>query len=294
MNDKALECCRALQRAMLWNDPMKFSTKFLASETQAEDMAEMNLACVSVTGSWNYDLQTEESDTDLKAAYWPTFEQFYDGKFPHVQLQTVQCAGGEFDLSLAPVHELLSHVLKGNLGWVEMLYPRHPEYFWSTMTQLDYCMDRLRVLAPMNAKASVLSALGHARKKMAKLHSYTPSTAQYEDRHGYNLKEACHAVRFVSVASHLLEHGELDFVNHDNMETVRDLKFGRLTEDEARSAWVDAEMYLLNLAFFNGSDKERNWSNRANDLDGYESDEWNHERALFEQHLREVVRTHLR
>lgn len=294
MNDKALECRRALQRAMLWNEPMKFSTNFLASETQAEDMAAMQLACVSVTGSWNYDLQTEESDTDLKAAYWPQFPQFYNGKFPHVSIQTVQCAGGEFDLTLSPVHELLSHVLKGNVGWVEMVYPRKEEYFWSTDSHLDYCVDRLRALAPMNAKASVMSALGHARKKMTGLHHYTPSTAQYEDRHGYNLKEACHAVRFVAVVAHLLKHGELNFVDHDLSEVVKMLKMGKMDEVAARAAWDAAEKLLLDRAFVNGTDKGMQWSKMANEVDAKGSDEWNLEYELFQTHLREVVEFHLR
>ncbi len=168
------------------------------------------------------------------------------------------------------------------------------EYFFSSNSQLDYCMARLRTLAPMNAKSTVLSCLGHARKKMERLHQYTPSTTQYEDRHGYNVKEACHAVRFVSVASHLLHTGEFNFVSHAGATTVAALKQGWEPEGEARDTWEHAEQLLLTTAFKSGDEKKRDWTDQVNELDGRDSEEWNHELALFESNLREVVRTYLR
>jgi hypothetical protein len=146
----------------------------------------------------------------------------------------------------------------------------------------------------MNAKASVLSALNHARKKMQGLHHYTPSTTQYKDRHGYNIKEACHAVRFVTVAAHLLEHGELDFVNHDLAALVKMLKNGEIHEVGARAAWESSEQLLLDRAFVNGTDKGLKWSKMADEVDAKGSEEWNEELDLFQKHLRESVRTWLR
>ena len=105
-----------------------------------------------------------------------------------------------------------------------------------------------------------MSALGNARKKMQGLHHYTPSTTQYKDRYGYNIKEACHAVRFVTVAAHLLKHGELDFVNHDLAALVKMLKNGEIHEVGARAAWDASEQLLLDRAFVNGTDKGLKWS----------------------------------
>ena len=63
---------------------------------------------ISVVGSQNYGTAIEGSDTDVKLAYLPTFEEFYRNKFVHSDTGSPD---GD-DYTVHPAHEFLGSVLR--------------------------------------------------------------------------------------------------------------------------------------------------------------------------------------
>lgn len=73
---------------------------------------------MSVVGSQNYGTATPESDTDVKVAYLPTFEEFYRNSFQHADTGSPD---GD-DYTLHPAHEFLRHAFKGNMNFWEAFF----------------------------------------------------------------------------------------------------------------------------------------------------------------------------
>jgi len=99
---------------------------------------------MSVVGSRNYGTATPESDTDVKVAYLPTFNEFYSGKFKHVDSSGPD---QDLDFTVHPVHEFLRHAFKGNMNFWEV--------FFSDSIELNFGLDVLNDEFLMNARNAV-------------------------------------------------------------------------------------------------------------------------------------------
>jgi hypothetical protein len=203
--DRAEKTLKALQRAMLWNDTDKFEKNYMVSIRESITMADHQLAFATVVGSWNYNLHRIDSDVDLKAAYWPQFADFYTGRLP-----TVRSLNEEVDLSLVAFPDLFLNIVKCNWSFVEVLYPRKPEYQFraeGTAEPLDFLelVMMARELVRGNPRQVVAANLGSAAQAQQRSTLYLSDKNEMKAR-----KEQAKAYRFLYATELYLSYGRLD------------------------------------------------------------------------------------
>lgn len=81
---------------------------------------------MSIVGSQNYGTALPTSDTDVKVAYLPTFEEFYRGRFKHAD--TGSPVGDDY--TIHPAHEFLRHAFKGNMNFWESFFADSLDVNW--------------------------------------------------------------------------------------------------------------------------------------------------------------------
>lgn len=267
MTDKAEKMLKGFRRMMLWNDPEKFQDTLGLSEAQSLTMANANLCFGAVIGSWNYGLQHENSDVDLKLAYWPTFQQFFDSSLPDVRVVTP-----ELDFTLVPVHKLFLSLLKGNLGFYEMLFPLKEGYRWNyvdlvdetTHDPLGALLEQAKGLVHGNALAVYSANRGSAKQAIARAEA---------NKNNCWAKESAKAYRFLNTAYVYLNEGRLtgfrdatalqQSIMAGNLPKEKfDQMYGALEKDTANLA----EKVLPKLDHFNTPGYQRDVANYKRDL----------------------------
>ena len=217
------------------------------SEDEEEKLHELSHSCefafYSVVGSWNYGLGDKNSDVDFKVTYFPNFIHFYEGKFPKMNIVTK-----DYDFTLAPFHQYIDHVLKGNINFFEVLYPAKPEYFYTYAPgKINPIMDILREMVPMNAIRMFDACRGTAQQKIGRLDKYSVDNEFMKEKYGYNLKEAAHAVRQLYFLRSFLETGKINLQKHFGLDTVWGIKEGNHTREEVQWLYRNMDRILTGL-----------------------------------------------
>jgi predicted nucleotidyltransferase len=216
-----------------------------------------DILMVSASGSVNYDLVTEDSDLDMKAAYLPSFADYYHSRFPKFNFVT-----DEFDCELHPVHHFVQFVLKGHPNHIETLYSK------AKWMHSDFSYNALIILKPM-VETNV----------MATVRTSWFSALQANDearRTVWKNKKASHAIRFLLFLITLLDRGVFDFTPHEPLRTV----IMRLKRNEMKLPEYDALFCELldtakEMAFKSYESNGRyEFSDRVMDLDDSKSPLW--------------------
>lgn len=119
---------------------------------------------VSVVGSQNYGTAIEGSDTDVKVAYLPTFEEFYRNKFVHSDTGSPD---GD-DYTVHPAHEFLRHAFKGNMNFWEVFFSNSFEVnwkFWNESGEMRMFFAHCRDIVTMNSHNNFNAMRGMAMQK---------------------------------------------------------------------------------------------------------------------------------
>jgi len=222
-------------------------SKLGLSEIEEEKLWEITDKCefafYSVVGSWNYGLANKNSDVDFKVTYFPNFKQFYENKFPKLNVVTKN-----YDFTLAPFHQYVEHILKGNINFFEILYPGKSEYFYTTNPRsITPIMNILREMVPMNGIRMFEACRGTAQEKMRRLDKYSEDNEYMKEKYGYNLKEAAHAVRQLYFLRAFLETGKIDLQKHFGLDTVWGIKEGNHTREEVQWLYRNMDRTLTKL-----------------------------------------------
>ena len=279
MTDSADQILRGVRRMLLWNNPEKFQDSLGLSKAQSLTMANANLAFGCVVGSWNYGLQHKDSDVDLKLGYWPTFEQFFDGRFP-----TVRVNNPKLDYTLEPVHQLFQNILKGNFSFVEMLYPLKEDYRWAQMTatsdaytdELGCLLEQAKILVNGNARNLVSANLGSA--KQARHRADITSDNQVWR------KESAKAYRFVeAVRLNLVDNSLVGYREPKSLEYQRSVLAGEVAADDFEEEYTTLEAHVKDLASF-----------MLDDLDQTHTDSYQRALRDYKWSLMSAVRSHTR
>lgn len=155
---------------------------------------------MSVVGSRNYGAATPESDTDIKVAVLPTFENYYRHKFEKV------CNGGpaqDVDYTVHPTHEFMSHAFKGNMNFWEVFFADSFQMNPTFKIDADLFIERSRRAVSLNFRSNFDAMFGMAIQKdraSKKYRAIDPKKAW---------KEAQHAMRMLDTLSHYYETGQL-------------------------------------------------------------------------------------
>lgn len=196
-----------------------------------------------LTGSHNYNLNTETSDRDYHVFVCPTFDDLYRGN-----VLSKQCISDETDLIVYDVRRIPELIWKSNPSFVEMLFTKEP-IIREDLTG-DPVLDR-RVgemigtlfgnreeFARMNLPYLWDASMGTFHGRMRNLNKSTEGTADLVSRYGYNTKQAMHAIRGLWVLERYAENGFASFADAiwfegADREYLLSVKNGSMTMDEA-------------------------------------------------------------
>lgn len=194
-----------------------------------EIKCENEIALSVLTGSHNYNLNTENSDRDYKFFVYPTFDDLYYGKRYATSLQSE-----DVDYTVHDIRSLGELTFKANLNFLEVWFSRQ------VSTKDDY-ISRLyahRVyLATANLPGFFNATLGMHYEKLGAMHKGTANTMELVEKFGYDTKQACHSLRCLYVLERFME--KWDFCNaiyfDDNdpqRKMLLDLKAGLVPETD--------------------------------------------------------------
>lgn len=162
---------------------------------------------MSVVGSQNYGTTTNNSDTDMKVAYLPTFPEFYHNSFTHAD--TGSPTGDDY--TVHPAHEFLNHAFKGNMNFWEVVFYA-PTFqtnleFWENSSKMHAFFDEVRTVVKNNPLANFNAMRGmmvQKNKEAIRLHSSTCVDDDEKIR-----KAAQHSMRLFSTLVVYLAQKEL-------------------------------------------------------------------------------------
>ena len=232
-----------------------------------------NILLVSPSGSVNYDLTTENSDFDMKAAYLPTLEDFYHGKFPKFNLVTP-----EFDCEVQAVHKFIHHMMKGHINAFEPLYAR------SSLANPDFIHIMhlgLQPLVAMNIKSTIRAC-------------YFSSVQTDKDAtvSGWKPRKAAHALRFLLFLITLLDREYFDFVVREPLKTaILNVKIGNTGQEEYTALFEELLDTARTMAFkqFN-SNNDYVFSDKVCELDETDTPRWEETRTWVDAEMVDLVR----
>ena len=146
---------------------------------------------IAVNGSWNYNLQTENSDVDSKLLIIPSFDQLIDNK---IVSYTHVCSNGEH-VDVKDIRNFFRVVMKQNINFIETFfaveYIVNPKYqkYWNLI------VDLRETIAHCNPKAALNCMLGMMAEKKKQMFKCSPSRKVPINCYGYDLKSFHHFER---------------------------------------------------------------------------------------------------
>ncbi len=166
-------------------------------------------------GSYNYNLQVEESDEDFYIFTMPKYTDLYDGV-----MYTKQTVTNGVDFTVFDLRRLPGFLWKANPHTVEVLFSNdlrintRMEYIEGaeTFKLMDlpiFLQDMKEDLARMNLPYLWDSAMGCVRGEMKRLKGNEDQ--ELTKLHSYNTKAALHAVRLLDLLDRYADSGFRDF-----------------------------------------------------------------------------------
>lgn len=160
------------------------------------DFGGRKIAFKSLVGSYNYNLNTAESDKDYKVFVLPTFDDLY---FNNTFSKSYIGATEDFDAH--DVRKCSSLWYKANVNFLEVLFSRE----FSLNHNLDNKSKLLIAelyqmrndIAKINLKYLYDACIGMHYNKMKYLEKGTEGTQHLVDKFGYDTKQALHAWRIL-------------------------------------------------------------------------------------------------
>lgn len=186
---------------------------------------------VALVGSHNYGLASEDSDIDLRIGYYPSFKQFYSGKFttPKFKVENVEGA-------ISPIHHLVQHTLKANMNFVELWLTEYVKMD-EDLLPIKYLLNKI---IPMNAIRFVAANRGMAHECNKKMINSKK----------YDAKIASHALRCLTFTYDFIVTGKISM---RASIFAKQVKLGILKEKHYHSCYsifldmLDKKMYVNNI-----------------------------------------------
>ena len=245
-----------------------------ALETWVEECGgTRDILLVSPSGSVNYDLTTENSDLDMKAAYLPTLEDFYHNRFPKFNLVTP-----EFDCEIQAVHKFVHHMMKGHINAFEPLYAK------SSLADPDFIHIMhagLKPLVEMNVMSTIRACYFSAVQ-----------TDKDAFTNGWKPRKAAHALRFLLFLITLLDRGHFDYVLHEPLKTaILNVKLGNTSRGEYVPLFDELLDTAKTMAFrYVNSGNDYVFTDRVIELDERNSPKWEKLHAWVDAEMIDLIR----
>jgi len=192
----------------------------------------------ALVGSHNYGLNDETSDKDYKYFVLPTFDDLYSGN-----MFSTSKVGTKVDYDVHDVRKLTDLFWKANVNFLEVLYSKElkHQYVYPFGCELlypeiqDIFIMRQQIVT-MNLRYLYSACKGMYFEKMKRLEKGTEGTQHLVEKHGYDTKQALHAIRVLDFCMRFSDNGwnfedafMYDEVDRHNMLKI---KHGEFTLDD--------------------------------------------------------------
>lgn len=196
-------------------------------------MATRKLVLKALTGSYNYNLNTPESDKDYKLFLCPTFDDLYKGKF-YTKDSIITPTE---DNSFHDIRKLGELLWKSNLNFLEVLYSS--DYRIIDAPELTEIYLKRKDIVRMNLPYMYKACKGMHFEKMKGLLKGTETTKALVEKYGYDTKQATHAIRVMDFVIRLHKY-DFDFkramrYNEEERLDYLAIKYGEFTLDQFQS-----------------------------------------------------------
>lgn len=144
-------------------------------------------------GSYNYGLNDDDSDIDLKIFEYPTFDQLYQGQY--IKPKSHMGVGIDEDYEIKDIRELIKQLEKSNPSWIETLFSVNTQVTGGESRTLKVLQCFKDKIAIHNPKALFNTCFGMYIQKRKSLLKGTSGTTHLIERDGYDSKAGLHAFR---------------------------------------------------------------------------------------------------
>ena len=157
---------------------------------------------IAVNGSYNYNMDTLQSDIDSKLLVIPSLEQLVSGK----SLNYLHCMSDNGEhVEVKDIRHYFATMLKQNINFVETLYAQvwiiNPIY----MRLFHYLFEMRDVISGCNPIATIHCIQGTAYQKYKQMLQSSPARAAEIENYGFDRKSLHHLVRCVFFGEYYME-----------------------------------------------------------------------------------------
>ena len=157
---------------------------------------------IAVNGSYNYNMDTPQSDIDSKLLVIPSLEQLVSGK----SLNYLHCMSDNGEhVEVKDIRHYFATMLKQNINFVETLYAQvwivNPVY----MRLFHYLFKMRDVISGCNPIATIHCIQGTAHQKYKQMLQSSPARAAEIENYGFDRKSLHHLVRCVFFGEYYME-----------------------------------------------------------------------------------------
>ena len=157
---------------------------------------------IAVNGSYNYNMDTPQSDIDSKLLVIPSLEQLVSGK----SLNYLHCmSDNDEHVEVKDIRHYFATMLKQNINFVETLYAQvwivNPVY----MRLFHYLFEMRDVISGCNPIATIHCIQGTAHQKYKQMLQSSPARAAEIESYGFDRKSLHHLVRCVFFGEYYME-----------------------------------------------------------------------------------------
>ena len=157
---------------------------------------------IAVNGSYNYNMDTPQSDIDSKLLVIPSLEQLVNGK----SLNYLHCMSNNGEhVEVKDIRHYFATMLKQNINFVETLYAQvwiiNPVY----MRLFHYLFEMRDVISGCNPIATIHCIQGTAHQKYKHMLQSSPARAAEIENYGFDRKSLHHLVRCVFFGEYYME-----------------------------------------------------------------------------------------
>lgn len=157
---------------------------------------------IAVNGSYNYNMDTPQSDIDSKLLVIPSLEQLVSGK----SLNYLHCMSDNGEhVEVKDIRHYFATMLKQNINFVETLYAQvwivNPVY----MRLFHYLFEMRDVISGCNPIATIHCIQGTAHQKYKQMLQSSPARAAEIENYGFDRKSLHHLVRCVFFGEYYME-----------------------------------------------------------------------------------------
>lgn len=157
---------------------------------------------IAVNGSYNYNMDTPQSDIDSKLLVIPSLEQLVNGK----SLNYLHCmSDNDEHVEVKDIRHYFATMLKQNINFVETLYAQvwivNPVY----MRLFHYLFEMRDVISGCNPIATIHCIQGTVHQKYKQMLQSSPARAAEIENYGFDRKSLHHLVRCVFFGEYYME-----------------------------------------------------------------------------------------